>query len=172
MNQHVYDFTVTQSIRTLKGLQTCLVAARDFAKERGFDENTFLSLRIAPDMFPLVKQVQIASDIAKAAAGKLAGKTPPSFEDNETTLEELLSRLDRTVNYLSDFKPADFDKYTEQTMRFPWLKGFFLKGKDYFESHAVPNLYFHTTTTYILLRGAGVPIGKKNFLGEQNWVKE
>lgn len=172
MSQHVYDIIVTQFTRSLLGLEQCLIAAKNFAKERGFDENSFLTLKAAPDMFPLVRQVQITTDTAKGAVSRLSGKTAPVFEDKETTIDELIVRIGKTVHYLKEFKPADFNNYTEQTVRFPWAKGVYLKGKDYFETHAVPNFYFHFTTMYVLLRNAGVNIGKKDFVGNQPWIKE
>ncbi|MEK6556226.1 MAG: DUF1993 family protein, partial [Bdellovibrionota bacterium] len=91
MSQHVYDTVVVQYSRNLKNLKSMLLKAREFAQERKFDENNFLALRAAPDMFPLVRQVQIVSDMTKNAAALLAGKTPPAMEDNETTLEQLLT---------------------------------------------------------------------------------
>lgn len=172
MSQHVYDIVVPQFTRSLKGLQQCLEAARAFAKERGFDENSFLSMKAAPDMFPLVRQVQIMTDNAKGGVSRLSGKAAPVFEDKETTLEELLARVQKTISYVSEFKPADFVNWDKQEMRFPFAKGVYLKGKDYFETHLIPNLYFHYTTTYLLLRSAGVNIGKKDFMGDQPWIKE
>lgn len=172
MSQHVYDIVVTQFSRSLRGMQECLLAAREFAKERGFDENSFLSLKAAPDMFPLVRQVQIATDNAKGAVSRLSGKTAPVFEDKETTLEELLARVEKTMNYMKEFKPADFANYEKIEARFPYAKGVYLKGKDYFETNALPNFYFHFTAMYMLLRGAGVNIGKKHFMNDQPWIKE
>lgn len=172
MSQHVYDMVVTQFTRSLKGMQECLLAARAHAKERGFDENAFLTLKAAPDMFPLSRQIQIATDNAKGAVSRLSGKTAPVFEDKEATLEELLGRIEKTMNYINEFKPADFTNWDKIEARFPFAKGVYLKGKDYFETHAVPNFYFHYTAMYMLLRNAGVNLGKKQFMGAQPWIKE
>lgn len=171
-HEYVYDIIVTQFTRSLKGLEDCLQAARTFAKERGFDENSYLTLKAAPDMFPLVKQIQITTDTAKGAVSRLSGKTAPVFQDNETTLEELISRVQKTIHYISEFKASDFSAFTEKEARFPWAQGVYLKGKDYLESHAIPNFYFHYTTAYVLLRNSGVHLGKKNFMGQQPWIKE
>lgn len=172
MSQHVYDIIVTQFSRSLLGMQECLLAAREFAKERNFDENSYLTLKIAPDMFTLARQVQIATDNAKGAVSRLSGKTAPVFEDKETTLEELIARVEKTRKYINEFKPADFADYESKEARFPFAKGVYLKGKDYFETHALPNFYFHFSAMYMLLRGAGVNIGKKHFMGNQPWIKE
>ena len=172
MSQHVYDMIVPQFSRSLRGMQECLLAARTFAKERGFDENSFLSLKAAPDMFTMARQVQIATDNAKGAVSRLSGKTAPVFEDKEATLEELMARVEKTMNYIKEFKPSDFANYEKTEARFPYAKGVYLKGKDYLETHAIPNFYFHYTAMYMLLRGAGVNIGKKHFMGDQPWIKE
>ena len=169
---YVYDIIVTQFTRSLKGLLECLLEARAFAKERGFNENVYLDLKVAPDMFSFVKQIQITTDTAKGAVSRLSRKTAPVFEDKETTLEELILRVQKTIDYISEFKPSDFETFKETEARFPWTKGFYLKGKDFLESHAIPNFYFHYTTAYVLLRNSGVNLGKKNFLGQQPWIKE
>jgi hypothetical protein len=172
MSQHVYDIAVTQFTRTLKGLKKSLEEAQKFAKERNFDDNSFLSLKAAPDMFPLVRQVQIATDNAKGGVSRLSGKQAPVFEDNETTMQQLVDRIDKTISYMAEFKASDFDNYKNQEMRFPWLPGFHIKGQDFFETHLIPNFYFHVTTAYVLIRNAGVNLGKKEFLGNQNWRKD
>jgi hypothetical protein len=169
MSDYVYDIAVKQFCMNLRALKNVLTKARAFAKERNFDENSFLSMKAAPDMFNLLKQVQIATDSAKAAGGRLTSKPAPKFDDKETTLEELFSRIDQTINYLSSLKADDFSEFQKTKITFPWLPGKAIMGKDYFDSHAIPNFYFHLTATYMLLRQAGVPLGKMDFLGEQNW---
>jgi hypothetical protein len=172
MSQHVYDMVAVQYTRSLKNMKGMLLKAREFAKERNFDENHFLSLKAAPDMFTLARQVQITTDMTKAAAARLAGKTAPAFEDNETTLEELLTRLDKTISFMYEMKPADYANYAEQKYTSMHRKGQFMSGKDFLESHNIPNVYFHMTTTYLLLRSCGVNIGKKDYIGDVNWQKE
>lgn len=167
----VKDIVVDQFSHSLKNLKAILLKARTFAEERKFDENNYLGLRLAPDMFPLVKQVQITTDIAKGAAARLAGKTAPVYEDKENTLAELLTRLDRTIEFLQTLGHEDFKNYPSTKISFPWKSGVFLAGQDFYTSHALPNFYFHMTTTYALLRHAGVVIGKGDFLGEQPWQK-
>ncbi len=170
--QSVYDILVVQYSRSLKALRGLLTKAREFASERQFDENNFLLLRAAPDMFPFSKQIQIATDSAKLGAARLSGKDAPVFEDNETTLEQLIARVDKTLEFLNGLKPGDFDAYATKKVTFHWKKGVHMEGKDYFESHSLPNFYFHMTTAYLLLRSHGVKLGKADFLGEQNWIKD
>lgn len=171
MKHSLNDLISNQFTRSLVALKGMLHKAGEFAKERKFDENLFLQLRLAPDMFPLVRQVQIATDGAKGAAARLSGKTAPVFPDEEKTIPELIARIDKTIDFLRSFKAEDFKDYETRTMSFPWNPGSFLKGEDYLSSHALPNFYFHLTTAYAILRLHGVALGKGDFLGEQNWQK-
>lgn len=171
MNTLVYDFLIPQMTRSLRSLKLLLVKAQKQAQDRGFDENAFLSVRLAPDMFPFVRQVQIAADIAKASAAKLSGKTAPVFPDEEKTVAELILRVEKTIDYLSSFSAGDFKDYATQQITFPWKPGVYMTGDDYFISHAIPNFYFHMTTAYDLLRTNGVQLGKADYLGEQNYKK-
>jgi len=167
----VKDLVVDQFSHGLRNLKTFLLKARTYAEERKFDENNYLGMRLAPDMFPLVKQVQITTDIAKGTAARLSGKTAPVFEDKETTVTELLTRIDRAIEFLQTLGHEDFKNYPSTKASFPWKPGVFLAGQDLYITHAIPNFYFHMTTTYALLRHAGVVIGKGDFLGEQPWQK-
>lgn len=172
MSQAVHDIVVVQYSRAVRNLKSMLLKAREFSKERGFDENSFLSLKAAPDMFPLSRQVQLVSDMTKGGAARLGGKTPPAFEDNETTLEQLIQRLDKTAAFINEMKPADFSGWEKIKYTSPFRPGQYLNGKDFFEQHSIPNVYFHMTATYMLLRTHGVNLGKKDYLGEVNWMKE
>jgi hypothetical protein len=172
MQTNVHEHIVVQFTRSLDALKNILKKSREFALERKFDENNFLQLKLAPDMFPLVKQVQIVTDTAKGAVARLSGKSAPIFEDNEKTLNDVLNRIDATIHFISEFKPADFKDYQNAKISFPWYPGKFIMGEDLLTSHAIPNFYFHLTTTYALLRSVGVNIGKTDFLGAQNWQKE
>lgn len=171
MQHSVHELTAIQFTRGLKGLKEILKKAQSYASDRKFDENNFLQLRLAPDMFPLVRQVQITTDTAKGAVARLSGKTPPSFPDEEKTMAELIARVDRTIGYLREFSEKDFGDYTQQKISFPWKPAEHLMGADFLSSHAIPNFYFHLATTYALFRLHGLPIGKSDYLGEQNWKK-
>ena len=172
MKHSVNDLVVNQFSRSLIALKGMLGKAREHAEGRKFDENTFLQMRLAPDMFPFVKQVQITTDTAKFAASRLSGKAAPTFNDDETTLAQLIERVDKTLTYLRTFNATDFEGYASKKASFGWKPGVSLSGEDYLSSHAIPNFYFHMATTYCLLRASGVNVGKGDFLGEQNWKSE
>jgi hypothetical protein len=172
MQHSVYDLISNQFSRSLVAMKGVLNKASEHAKARKFDENHFLTLKLAPDMFDFKRQVQIATDNAKGAVARLTGKTAPVFDDTEKTLQELVQRIDKTIEFLSSAKPEDFKDYASKKASFPWRPGVYLTGEDYLVSHAIPNFYFHSATAYNLLRAAGVEIGKGNFLGEQKWNQE
>jgi hypothetical protein len=169
MQNLVYELISAQYIASLSALKEILLKAKSHAETNKFDPNKFLDMKLAPDMFPFTKQIQIASDNAKGAVSRLSGKEAPKFEDNEKTFDEVIARIDKTIEYLSQFKPEDFKDFQNQKISFPWYPGKYLNGKDYLVGFALPNFYFHTTTAYNLLRGAGVQIGKSDFLGNLNW---
>ncbi|MFT5417731.1 MAG: hypothetical protein ACI915_004074, partial [Gammaproteobacteria bacterium] len=127
-----------------------------------------LQARLSPDQFNLIRQIQVACDTAKLAAARLADKEEdaPKHEDSETTLSEIKARLQSVIDYLQTFKAADFDSAAERRISQPRWKGKSLSGEEYLIQHAVPNLYFHVTTTYAILRHNGVEVGKMNYLGE------
>ncbi len=158
-----------QFIRTLEAMNTILAKAETHAKDRGFNPDSYLALRFAPDMLPFTKQVQIATDIAKGTVARLTNKKAPVFEDNETTFAELKLRIGKTIEFLASNKAEEYKGYESIVATFPWFPGKGLEGQDFLVSHALPNFYFHATTTYALLRMSGVKLGKADFLGKQNW---
>ena len=170
MQHDVSDIVSTQFTRTLEALRTILTKAQDHAKERKFDENLYLDMKLAPDMLNFTRQIQIACDTAKFACARLSGKTGPVFDDKEKTMAELIARVSNTLEYVNGFKKEDFANYKTVSVSFPWKPGVSMNGADYLASHAIPNLYFHTSMAYALLRQSGVLIGKGDFLGKQNWV--
>jgi len=172
MNISVFELTVPQFILSLNGLKDILRKGQAYADGRKIEMSVLLQSRLAPDQFPLGKQVQIACDTAKSCAARLAGLTAPTFEDSEKTVEEFLDRIDRSVEYLREFKPEQFQGYEKRKISFPWSPGHFLDGHNYLVQHAIPNFYFHLATAYSILRFNGVDLGKKDFLGDQNWKTE
>lgn len=172
MNHSVANIVVDQYSRSLEALKNILLKAREHAKQRKFDENSYLSLKFAPDMFPFSRQIQICSDTAKSAVAKLSGKQAPSFPDEEKTLEDLIGRLDRTLDYVRSFSDKDFANYAAQKVSFPWYPGKYMTGADFLATHSIPNFYFHAAAAYLLLRAHGVEVGKPDFLGNQPWIKE
>jgi len=153
-----------QFSKMLTGLEQQLTKAEAFANERKFDANTLLQARLAPDQFPLVQQVQVACDNVKLAAARLAQKTAPKHADNETSIAELRARIASTQAFLETLQPEDFAGAEAVEVRFPWLPGMHLFGPAYFLEFAVPNIYFHLTTAYAILRHNGVPLGKQDYI--------
>ena len=163
----MYYLAVRQFARTLKNLDAILAKAEEYAQSRGFDVNNFINARLAPDMLPLVVQIRIACDNAKAGAAGLSGKAAPKHEDNETTFEQLHARIAKCLAFVDSLSEADFASTTANTtvpLQYPQGKA--LRAEDYVFSRQIPNFYFHVVTAYDILRAGGVPIGKSDFLGE------
>lgn len=166
MSLSLYEASIPTFLHTLHSLKAILEKAVAHAEARKFDPNVFVSMRLYPDMLPLNRQVQIASDAAKGAGARLSGTEPPKFEDNETTMADLLMRVTKTIDYLRSFKA---DQFTGEDSRVITIKTprntFNFKAADFVRHWALPNFFFHVTTAYALLRHGGVEIGKVDFLG-------
>ena len=151
----------------LNALSNVLDKAAAFAVVKNIDPSVLLNTRLAPDMFPLARQVQVATDLAKNGAARLAGVEPPRYEDNEITIDELKARLAKTVAYLKTLDAKQIDAAGDRQITFPLAppnKGQ-MKGDDYLNHFVLPNVYFHLTAAYAILRHCGVEIGKSDFLG-------
>ncbi len=171
MQNPYYEFTIPVFIRALTNLKAILIKAKAFALEKGMSEADLLGARLAPDMYPLVKQVQIASDNAKGAAGRLAGVEIPKMEDTEATFDELCVRIDKTLTYLNTFTPEQFAVAAEKKIHLTWMpEGKNYAAPDYLRYFVLANLYFHITTAYDILRNQGMPVGKTDYIGELNMV--
>lgn len=163
----MYYLAVRQFARTLKNLDAILNKAEVYAQSRGFDVNNFIGARLAPDMLPLVVQVRIACDNAKAAAAGLSGRAAPKHEDNETNFEELHARIAKCLAFVDSLSEGDFAKTTASTsVPLGYPQGKALRAEEYIFARQIPNFYFHVTTAYDILRAGGVPIGKSDFLGD------
>ena len=160
----LYRF-VPQAIQSLQNLDRFLDKSVAFATTRKFEPNTLLSARLAPDQYPLLRQIQSTCDAAKSLAARLAGKEPPKHPDTETTIDELRARIKTVVDYLGTFSEKDFAGAEERAIELPFLPGKVLRGDDYFFQMALPNFYFHYTTAYAILRHNGVDLGKMDFVG-------
>jgi hypothetical protein len=154
-----------QMKKMLGQLDKWLDAAAALAKEKSFDSNVFLDLRLAPDQFAFVRQVQVACDTAKHAASRLTGKEAPNHPDTEKTLDELHARVRSAIAYLDGFKAADFAGAATRVVTQPRWEGKTMTGADYFLEHALPNFFFHTTHAFAILRHNGVNLGKRDYLG-------
>ena len=138
-----------------------------FAAAKKIDPSVLLNWRLAPDMFALTRQVQIATDLAKNGIARLAGVEPPRFEDNETTIDQLKARLAKAVAFIKTIDPKKVDAAGDREITFPLgptNKGQ-MKGDDYLNHFVLPNFYFHCTAAYAILRHCGVEIGKRDYLG-------
>ena len=166
MSLSMYQASIPVFIRQLGILSSILKKGEINANERKIDPLVFTNARLAPDMFPLTRQVQIATDVIKGGAGRLAGAEIPSFADTETTFEELYARIAKTVDYLKSLKPAQLEGAQARQINLK-VGGRDLEftGADYLTNIVLPNLYFHITTTYAILRHNGVPLGKGDYLG-------
>ena len=166
MSVELYDLTVPTLIRQLDALVNCLKKAQNYAESKKIAAAVLPNFRLAADMLPLSKQVQIATDHAKGCCARLAGVEPPVYEDNEQSLPELIARVQKTLDYVRDFKPAQIDgnEGRDVTIKYPGLTLEF-KGLPYVLNFVLPNFYFHVTTTYAILRHVGVDLGKGDFLG-------
>jgi hypothetical protein len=136
------------------------------AKARSFDTSVLVSARLAPDMLPFSKQVQLTSDFAKNSMARLAGVDPPKFEDTETTMEELLARVKKTLEYIDTVPAAALEGSETRDIKIPLRdRTIEFKGLPFLQNWALPNFFFHFVTAYNLLRHNGVDIGKRDFLG-------
>jgi uncharacterized protein len=156
-----YDHTVPQMKHALANLDRWLAKAA--AHERGDD---LLTMRLAPDQFTLVRQIQTACDNAKMMSGRLAGREWPSHPDTETTFAQLRERITSVTSYLDTLTADDFAGASDRNVRLPWMQpDQFMTAADYLIQFALPNFYFHLVTAYSILRHEGVQLGKIDFLG-------
>jgi hypothetical protein len=161
----LYEITITQYIKMLDNLSHILNKAAQYAEGKKFDLDVLLNSRLAPDQFNLIRQVQITCDMAKFGAARICGKEAPSHPDTETTLAELQARIKAVQDYLASFKPEDFAGADVRHVSQPRWEGKYLTGTEFVIQHSLPNIYFHITTAYSILRHNGVDVGKKDFLG-------
>jgi hypothetical protein len=165
----IYTYTVPIFIKALGGLKNVLVKAEAHAKDAKMSEEEFLSDRLAPDMFPLAKQVQIACDNAKGATARLSGTDAPKYEDTEKTFAELLARIDKTLTFVESVPESAFAGAAERQVVLPYFKDKFLTGFDYAREYAIPNFFFHVVTAYGIIRKNGVTIGKTDYTNGINF---
>ena len=166
MTISMYQASVPVFVRALTNLRAVLQKGEAFAGEKGFAPEVLVQTRLIADMLPLVRQVQIATDMAKNGACRLAGIDPPKFEDDETTYAQLYARIDRAIEVIQGVSAAQLDGSETRAITLPMRTGEMkFEGQSYLLDFVIPNLFFHCTTTYVILREAGVPIGKMDFMG-------
>ena len=154
-------------MRTLTNMLSWLDKAKAHAEARKFDSANFLGLRLAPDMLPFTRQIQITTDGVKGCMARLAGVDVPKWDDTETTLDELRARITKTIDYVQSFSAASIDGSEAKEILLPTRQGDPLRytGEFFLKHYVLPNFFFHATTTYALLRHGGVDLGKRDYLG-------
>lgn len=167
----LYEITVPLFIKMLQNLDRILDKAALYAEAKKFKVEVLLNSRLFPDQFNLIRQIQIACDTAKLGVSRLTGKEAPVHEDKDQTLPELKTRIQEVIGYLKTFSENDFKGAEERKISQPRWEGKYLTGQEFAMQHALPNLYFHITTAYSILRHNGVEIGKKDYLGEMPYKK-
>lgn len=162
----MYSASVPVFNRLLGHLAAWLDKAEAHAEAKKFDTSVYLAARLAPDMLPFTKQIQIACDAAKFGVARLAGVEAPKFEDNEASFADLRERIRKTLAFVNSVPASAIDGSEDRDITVPRRDGnMVLKGEFYLKHYVQPNFYFHVTTAYALLRHNGVPLGKGDFLG-------
>lgn len=161
----LHTFTVPVFIKTLTALDGILTKAEAFIAEKKIDESTLLNDRLAPDMFPFIKQIQIACDNAKGAAARLSGTENPSHADEEKTLTELHARIAKTLDFVKGITEASYEGAETRKITLPYFPGKYLTGFDYVREYVLPNFFFHVVTAYDILRKQGMELGKADYVG-------
>jgi hypothetical protein len=162
----MYQASIPVFVRALNSLADVLAKAEAYAAAKKIEPKALLEARLYPDMFPLVKQVQIAADAAKGGAARLAQQTPPAYEDNEASFAELVERCRKTVAYLQTLTAEQVDGSEDRTVTWKTRSAEkSMQGMPYLLHHVIPNVYFHVTTAYAILRHNGLEVGKQDFLG-------
>ena len=166
MKISMHTMVVDQCAHMLGNLSKLLDKGVAYAEAKKFDSTVLVNARLAPDMFPLAKQVQIACDMVKNGAARLAGQEAPKFDDNEQTVDELKARIAKTIDYVKSLPANAFDGSEDRDVKIPLPnRTLEFKGLDYLRQFLLPNFFFHISMAYALLRHNGVDIGKRDFLG-------
>ena len=167
MTLSMYQASVPVFLRALSNLQHVLRKGEANAQARKFEPSLLLQARLTADMLPLTSQVQIATDMAKNACARLAGVDPLKFEDNETTFAELHARIERAIDYIKSFKADQIDGSETRAITLKTRSGEqHFEGEGYLLHFVIPNVFFHCTTAYAILREAGAELGKMDFIGK------
>ena len=160
----IYTYTVPVFAKLLGGLKNVLMKAKEDVAAGKLDEKALIEDRLAPDMFAFAKQVQTATDQAKGAAARLSGTEAPKYEDTETTLDELIARVEKTIAYLNGVKEESFAGAADQRIEIPYFAPKWFKGFDYAREYAIPNFFFHVSMAYAIVRKNDVAIGKADYV--------
>jgi hypothetical protein len=168
MTISMYSASVPVYQFMLANLKGVLAKGANFAAAKKIDESVLMNARLAPDMFPMSRQVQIACDFAKGSIARLAGLEVPKWEDNEKSFADLAERIDKTIAYISEFSAAQIEGQEDRTIELNIAGNHMsFKGQPYLLNMAMPNFYFHVAAAYAILRHNGVEVGKGDFLGRR-----
>jgi uncharacterized protein len=167
MSFSMYDASIPVFTLGLTNLSVILSKGAAYAQEKKIDPSIFITARLAPDMFALARQVQIATDIVKGCAARLAGVDVPKYEDNEASFEELEARIAKTIAFVNSFSNEEINAGADKTITLK-VGGTEMSftARSYLQKFVIPNLYFHSSTCYAILRHNGVDLGKRDYLGE------
>lgn len=167
MSISMYQASIPVFAHVLANLAAILEKGQAHAEAKGFDPAVLVNSRLAPDMFPLSRQVQIATDVVKGFAARMTGGDPPSWPDTESTFPELVARVHKAIDFVGRVAPEQLDNGEARPITLS-IRGeaVAFEGLAYLQKFVLPNLYFHTTTAYAILRHHGVELGKRDFLGE------
>ena len=162
----MYEASIPVFTHVLGNLAAILQKGQAHAQDRGIDPAVLVGARLAPDMFPLSRQVQIATDVVKGFAARMTDAEPPNWPDTESTFDELIARVGKAVDYLGTVEPSSLKGAWDKTISFA-IRGepVSFQGRAYLQKFVMPNLFFHTSMTYAILRHNGVELGKRDFLG-------
>ena len=162
----MYEISIPMFIHNFNILSQILLKAEKDTEKRKIDKSVFINARLAPDMFPLTKQIQIGTDMVRLGIGRLAGVKAPSFKDNETTFSDLQKRIQKTISFLNKIKSKQMDGSELIKIEFSIRKRVFKfkSGHAYLSDWIIPHFFFHMTTTYDILRANGVNLGKRDFV--------
>ena len=170
MKNPYFDVTVPLFKKTLQNLDHLLSKGAAFALEKGISEETMLGNRLVAEMFPLSRQIQIATDNAKGCVARLCGIEAPVFEDTETTVAQLHERIAKTIAFIETLKPEQFVGADTREVQMKYYPGKHFLGHGYLFEQAIPNFFFHVTIAYALLRVMGVDIGKSDYIGHLSLI--
>jgi hypothetical protein len=169
MKISMYALSVEQFVPMLGNLSAILDKSAASAEARKFDTAVLANARLAPDMLPLTRQIQLACDFAKNSTARLAGLDPPKFEDNEATFAELKARIDKTLAYLKTVPASAVDGSEDRDIAIPLRdRKLEMKGLPFLQRWVLPNFYFHVVAAYAILRHNGVDVGKMDYLGRDS----
>ena len=167
MSLSIFNASIPMFVQYLNNLSTILNKAIRYAETKKFDSTILVNARLAPDMFPLSSQIQIACDIAKGCAARLAGADVPSYADNESSMAELQNRISKTLAFIQSINPEDINQGVDRDITLKvGSRELHFKGDTYLIDFVLPNFYFHVTATYAILRNNGLELGKSDYLGK------